>query len=70
MLYRVSDDCLYSGKYSLAAHLQSNLRFKENIYTLVISNNTSWYDNHLTITEVADKVKNCHFLCIGEINFL
>lgn len=61
----IIDHCHFTCKCKTAAHIRCNSRWK-NSYLSVIAHNLLGYDNHLIITKVAEKFKDCSFLLIFE----
>ena len=62
---KVRDHCHYSGKYRGAAHNTCNLRYKIPKNIPVIFHNSSKYDYHFIIKELANEFEG-NFECLGE----
>lgn len=64
---KASDHCRYTGKHRGAAHLLSNIKYKEPCYVPLLACNSSAYDNHLILPKTAEKFKECDFYVLVKI---
>ena len=62
---KVKDYCHYTGKYRGAAHDMWNLRYKIAKEIPVVFHNSSTYDYHFIIRELAEEFES-EFECLGE----
>ena len=65
LYHKVRDHCQYSGKYRGAAHDICNLRFKIPKGIPVVFHNSSTYEYHFIIKELAKELEG-QFECLGE----
>ena len=63
--HKVTDHCHYTGKYRGAAHNICNLRYKRPKEIPVVFHNSSIYDYHFIIKDLAEKFER-QFECLGE----
>ena len=63
--HKVKDHCHYTGKYRGAAHDICNLRYKAPKEIPVVFHNSSIYDYHFIIKELAEEFEG-EFECLGE----
>ena len=63
--WKVRDHCNYAGKYRVAAHSICNLKFKVPNQISVVFRNSSNYDYHFIIKELANEFEG-QFECLGE----
>ena len=63
--HKVRDHCHYTGKYRGAAHSICNLRYKTSKEIPVEFHNSSTYDYHFIIKELAEEFEG-QFECLGE----
>ena len=63
--WKVRDHCHYTGKYRGAAHSIYNLKFSVPNEIPVVFHNSSNYDYHFIIKELANKFVGL-FECLGE----
>ena len=63
--YKVRDYCHYTGKYRRAAHDICDLRYKTLKEIHVVFHNSSAYDYHFIIKELAEEFEG-QFKCLGE----
>ena len=63
--HKVRDHCHYTGKYRGAAHDICNLRYKVPKEIPVVFHNSSTYDYHFIIKELAEEFEG-EFECLGE----
>ena len=64
--WKTSEVIAFTGNYRGTSHLGWNLRCKGNSYIPVVVHNSSGYDNHLIIVNMAEKLKDCSFLSTDE----
>ena len=62
---KVRDHCHYTGKFRGAAHSICNLRYKTPKEIPVVFHNSSTYDYHFTIKQLAKEFDG-RFECLGE----
>ena len=62
---KVKDHCHYTGKYRGAAHDICKLRYKIPKEVPVVFHNSSIYDYHFIIKELAEELEG-EFECLGE----
>ena len=55
--FKVKDHCHYTGKYRCAAHNICNLRYKIPKEIPLVFHNSSTYDYHFIIKELAEELK-------------
>ena len=63
--FKVKDHCHYTGKYRGIAHDICNLRYKIPKEIPVVFHNSSTYDYHFIIKELAEEYEE-EFECLGE----
>ena len=63
--YKVRDYFHYTGKYRGAAHDICNLRYKIPKEILIVFHNSSTYDHHFILKELAEEFEG-EFECLGE----
>ena len=63
--HKVKDHCHYTGKHRGAAHNICNLRYKIPKEIPVVFHNSSTYDYHFIIKELAKEFEG-EFECLGE----
>ena len=63
--HKVRDHCHYTGKYRGVAHNTCNLRYKTPKEIPVVFHNSSTYDYHFIIRELAEEFEG-QFECLGE----
>ena len=63
--HKVKDHCHYTGKYGGAAHDICNLRYKISKEIPVVFHNSSTYDYHFIIKNLAEEFEG-EFECLGE----
>ena len=63
--YKVRDHFHYTGKYRGAAHDICNLRYKIPKEILIVFHNSSTYDYHFILKELAEEFEG-EFECLGE----
>lgn len=64
--WKTSEVIAITGNYRGTSHLGWNLRYKGNSYISVVAHNSSGYDNHLIIVNIAEKLRDCSFLSMDE----
>ena len=62
---KVRDHCHFTGKYRGSAHINCNMNYKISTNISVVFHNSSRYDYHFIINELAKEFEG-QFECLGE----